>query len=202
MTHIDKIKKVINTLNIEEEIHFSDILVDRVSVDTVRKVLHRLHEYGFITITGRRVFKKEKPFHELLFVYGSLKKGFDNHNLMSQFSKRLGKAKTVKKFGMFEDSFGNYLYLIDIPLNKIEGELYEIHRQELMDRIDEFEGAPEYYQREKVLVKSHRGVQRAFVYIQSQSEQPRNQESLKVWDEDITYKVKQLDSYLNSMISA
>ncbi len=202
MKYIDKIERKIKALNIDEIVPFSQAKVEGVSTDTLRKVLHRLHDKGVITIVERGHFKKEELFRELLFVYGSLKKGFDNHQILSKYAKRLGKATTVKKFGMFEDSFGNYPYLISIPHTRVHGELYQITRRELMEKIDKFEGVPEYYQRKKIEVKSHHGVQRAFVYIQSHTATPANQKHLSEWKEDTDYKVKRLDTYLKSMIEA
>jgi len=117
-------------------------------------------------ITGRGEFKRIEPFSEMLFVYGSLKKGFDNHHLLSKYAKRIGKAITMSKIGMFEDSFGNYPYLIPVPQMRIHGELYEIHRKEILEKLNRFEGYPDYYDRKKILVKTHRGTVRAFVYIQ------------------------------------
>ncbi len=180
----EQVELRIKTLPFDTVYSFSEAKVKEISTDTLRKILHRLHEKGIITIVARGQFKKIKPVRELLFVYGSLKKGFDNHNLLDKrFSKRMGKAKTVKKFGMFEDSFGNYPYLIDIPLAKVEGELYEIHRQELLDKLDQFEGTPDYYMRKRIEVKSHHGTCRAFVYIKSDSTVPIDQEPLKIWTE-------------------
>ena len=171
-----------------------------LSTDTTRKILHRLHDNGLITIISRGYFKREESFNELLFVYGSLKKGFDNHSLLGKYAKRLGKAQTVRKFGMFEDSFGNYPYLINSPYNKIKGELYQITRKDLLQKIDEFEGAPDYYQREKIEVKSHHGINRAFVYIQSDTKAPTDQDSLKEWSNNSNYKVQKLHSHLDKMI--
>ncbi len=202
MTSIDKVKKIINTFAIDTTVPFSSVKIEDVPSDTVRKVLHRLHESGYITIVSRGHFKKVKPFRELLFVYGSLKKGFDNHSLISHHAKRLGKALTIKKFGMYEDSFGNYPYLINAPFYRIHGELYEIPREDLLEKIDAFEGAPDYYQREKILVKTHHGVQRAYVYIQATSSIPKDQEPLREWKNDIDYKINQLDNYLSNMVGA
>ena len=200
MSYIQTIQRKINTFEINEIMSFSDVKIEGISVDTIRKILHRLHDNGFITIVDRGHFKREEPFSELLFVYGSLKKGFDNHSLLTKYAKRLGKAHTVKKFGMFEDSFGNYPYLINSPYSKIKGELYQITRAELMQKIDEFEGAPDYYQREKIEVKSHHGVNRAFVYIQSDTKAPDNQEPIKEWSNNSSYKVQKLHSHLDKMI--
>lgn len=199
----DKVERKIKTLPFETVFNFSDAKVEGISTDTLRKTLHRLHGKGIISIVGRGQFQRIEPFKELIFVYGSLKQGFDNHDVLDKrFSKRLGKAKTVKRFGMFEDSFGNYPYLIDKPITKIEGELYEIYRSELLDRLDKFEGSPDYYQRKRIEVKSHHGTKRAFVYIQSKAAVPKDQKPLKVWKDHTDYKIKKLHSHLESMIGA
>lgn len=82
MTYIEKINRKIKSLNTDVILLFYATKVDNISTDTTRKILHRLHDNGSITITKRGYFKKEEPFNELLFVYGSLKKGFDNHNML------------------------------------------------------------------------------------------------------------------------
>jgi len=69
--------------------------------------------------------------NNLLFIYGSLKQGFDNHNLLSRDATYLGKAITADKYGMFRDSFGNYPYLIPTPIMQIHGELYHIKSKDL-----------------------------------------------------------------------
>jgi gamma-glutamylcyclotransferase (GGCT)/AIG2-like uncharacterized protein YtfP len=199
---IHKIEKKIEKLPFHTIMPFAEASVSNVSKDTLRKILHRLHDNGKITITNRGHFKREEPFNKLLFVYGSLKKGFDNHHLLSKYTKRLGKAITVGKFGMFEDSFGNYPYLIPVPKMRIHGELYLIERKELLEKLDLFEGAPEYYERKKILVKSHHGTQRAFVYIQSHSSVPKEQTPLREWKADTDYKIRQLDNYLENAIGA
>ncbi len=199
MTIIDKIERQINALAIDEVVPFSYIKLQDVSKDTIRKYLHRLHDRGLISIEKRGYFKKIEPFNKFLFVYGSLKKGFDNHKLLQKYAKRVGKASTVGKFAMYEDSFGNYPYLVKEPITKVMGELYEIKRKELLDKIDEFEGAPEYYQRKKIKVKTHKGVNLAFVYIREDEEIPKEQEPLKIWENNTDYKVHKLDSFLEGL---
>ena len=196
MTIIDKIERQINILLIDKIVPFSYINLKDVSKDTIRKYLHRLHDRGLISIEKRGYFKKIEPFNKFLFVYGSLKKGFDNHKLLQKYAKRVGIASTVSKFAMYEDSFGNYPYLVKEPITKVMGELYEIKRKELLDKIDEFEGAPEYYQRKKIKVKTHKGVNLAFVYIRENEEIPKKQESLKIWENNTDYKVQKLDNFL------
>ena len=199
MTIIDKIERQINSLAIDGIVPFSYIKLKDVSKDTIRKYLHRLHDRGLISIEKRGYFKKIEPFNEFLFVYGSLKKGFDNHKLLQKYAKRVGKASTVGKFAMYEDSFGNYPYLVKEPITKVMGELYEIKRKELLEKIDEFEGAPEYYQRKKIKVKTHKGVNLAFVYIREDEEIPKEQEPLKIWENNTDYKVHKLDSFLEGL---
>jgi len=199
MKIIDKIERQINALPIDEIVPFSYIKLKNVSKDTIRKYLHRLHDRGLISIEKRGYFKKIEPFNEFLFVYGSLKKGFDNHKLLQKYAKRVGKASTVGKFAMYEDSFGNYPYLVKEPVTKVMGELYEIKRKELLDKIDEFEGAPEYYQRKKIKVKTHKGVNLAFVYLREDEGIPKEQEPLKIWENNTDYKVHKLDSFLEGL---
>jgi len=200
--YTDKIKHKINKLSVNITVPFSSMKTKGVSTDTLRKILHRLHDKGMITITGRGEFKRIEPFREMLFVYGSLKKGFDNHHLLSQYTKRIGKAITVSKFGMFEDSFGNYPYLIPVAQMRIHGELYEIRRRELLEKLDRFEGCPDYYERKKILVKTHRGTTRASVYIQPHAAVPYGQKALREWKADTDCKIKQLEYSLEHMMGA
>ena len=199
MHTIDKLERKINALPTGKIVPFSYVDLKAVSKDTIRKYLHRLHERGMISIVKRGYFKKIEPFHEFLFVYGSLKKGFDNHRFLEKSTKRLGKASTVSKFGMFEDSFGNYPYLITKPISKIDGELYQINRKELLEEIDEFEGAPDYYQRKKIKVKTHHGVNIAYAYIRINADMPKDQKPLKVWQNNADYKVQKLNSFLEKL---
>lgn len=193
---IDELESKIKTLPIDKIVPFSYLDLKDVSTDTRRKYLHRLHERGVISIVDRGFFKRIKPFNEYLFVYGSLKKGFDNHRLLDKYAKRVGKAFTVRKFGMFEDNFGNYPYLVPEPIYKIEGELYQISRRELLEEIDEFEGSPDYYQREKIKVKTHKGVKFAYAYIRVDADIPKDQKPLKVWQNNTEYKVNKFNSFL------
>jgi gamma-glutamylcyclotransferase (GGCT)/AIG2-like uncharacterized protein YtfP len=199
MQTIDKLERKINALPIDVVVPFSQVDIEGISKDTIRKYLHRLHERGIISIIQRGYFKRIEPFHELLFVYGSLKKGFDNNKLLAKSTRRIGKASTVGKFGMFEDSFGNYPYLVNKPINKISGELYEIQRKELLDQIDEFEGAPDYYKRKRIKVKSHDGVNFAYVYIREDTQIPDQQKPLKIWENNTEYKVEQLKTFLEKL---
>ncbi len=199
MYTINKIERQVNSLAINKIVPFSYVNLKGVSKDTIRKSLHRLHDRGIISIVEKGYFKKIEPYHEFLFVYGSLKKGFDNHRLLEKSTRRLGKASTVAKFGMYEDSFGNYPFLVKKPISKVTGELYEIKRKELLDKIDDFEGAPDYYQRVKIKVKTHHGINHAYAYIREAFDVSEEQKPLKEWKNDIDYKVNKLNSFLQAM---
>ncbi len=57
-----------------------------------------------------------------------------------------------------------------------------------------------YYARKKIEVKSHHGVKRAFVYIQSDTAIPTDQKALNEWTNNSDYKVEQLHNILDAMI--
>jgi len=87
--------------------------------------------------------QKQHHHKKLLFVYGSLKRGFDNHSLLKG-ATYVGEAKTLQPYAMFVETHGQYPYLIDKPFYQIEGELYDIDSEELWDKVDTFEGVPDY----------------------------------------------------------
>ena len=182
-----KVKRFIAKLDKNVSHRFCSIEIEGLSTENRRQILRRLHAKGVITIGERACFIIEEEFSEILFVYGSLKKGFDNNNIIKKYAKRLGKATTSRKLGMFEDSFGNYPFLTYEPHLKIDGELWEIHRKDLLDRIDEFEGAPDYYQRVKINVKTHKGIKKAFAYIQVDAN-GSGKKPLKSWENNTEYK--------------
>ncbi len=121
---------------------------------------------------------KEK---ELVFIYGSLKKGFVNHSFMKD-ATLVGSSLSVHKLGMFKDPFGNWPYLTMDPLNYIKGELYEVN-QELLIEIDEFEGAPEYYHRKKMLVMCNGSAFSAWIYFTTNEKSGPVEEALYEWIE-------------------
>lgn len=100
---------------------------------------------------------------ELLFVYGTLMRGFWNNDLIKS-SKFIGKAKTNEK---------GWLYINTIPfLNFMEdgeyisGELYQVDEKTL-DMIDDLEGHPVFYKREKTMVtlEYNNMIYEAWIYV-------------------------------------
>ena len=87
---------------------------------------------------------------ELIFVYGSLKRGFHNESLLYN-AKSLGKVKTVKKYPLIVTKNLHYPYLVKEEGKGYEiiGELYRVKKNEL-EKLDQFEGKE--FKREKIRI--------------------------------------------------
>lgn len=90
----------------------------------------------------------------VVFVYGTLKRGLYNSKyLQTAGATLLGSAKTGTKLPMITDEY--YVpYLLKAPGmgKKIQGELYAVNN-DVMDKLDELEGVPTYYTRERVPIE-------------------------------------------------
>ena len=91
------------------------------------------------------VLKKEL---NKLFVYGTLKKGFNNHHYVKEY-ECLGEANTVEKYPMINS--GYFPSLID---DKgigyyIKGFVYLVDDNQLV-KIDNLEGHPTFFQRKEI----------------------------------------------------
>ncbi|MCX8028430.1 MAG: gamma-glutamylcyclotransferase [Brevinematales bacterium] len=82
----------------------------------------------------------------LIFVYGTLKKGFHNHRMIKD-AKFVGRGKTKDKYVMYVDIIP-YVSKRD-RVSNIYGEVYCIDRNTL-DMLDRLEKHPCWYYREKV----------------------------------------------------
>ena len=90
-----------------------------------------------------------------VFVYGTLRKGFEGNALLSE-SRFLGYARTRKKFALYVDLIP-YAYK-EKRVSSIVGEVYQIDELTL-EILDDFEGHPDEYQRELVDVVLESGIQ-------------------------------------------
>ena len=183
-----KIKKVLTQFEYEQTITFKELrleLDETIKIDTLRKTLHRLHKKGIITINGRGQFIKEKEFKVYLFVYGSLKKGFENHDILSE-ANYISKAKTLRKFAMYKEDNKDYPYIIDDKFTgqSIDGEVYEITRRDLLNRVDDFENSPSYFKHEDIFVQTRSRKMKVKTYILSMPKVPLNQKPFQSWCEN------------------
>ncbi len=202
MTKSEQIKKFIKKLPLHKDFTFKYIRenLPSLSTDVIRINLHRLHDNGTITIKDKGIFSKEDEYFKVyLFVYGSLKRGFENEHVLDK-AKYISKATTVRKFAMYASKGGEYPYLLkDKPLNNIEGELYKIARKDLLKKIDIFEGSPDYYTRESIEIKSRSfdTNKRAFTYFYTNKKDHKKKQPITEWKKTISFD---MDAYFKSIM--
>lgn len=93
-----------------------------------------------------------------VFVYGTLKRGFGNHEYLLSKSKFLGEHVTDPAYTMV--SCGGFPGVIESGSTPITGEVFEVTEEELLD-CDRLEGHPNWYRRK--LIPTPYG--EAWVYI-------------------------------------
>ena len=108
-------------------------------------------------------------FH--IFVYGSLRKGMINHNLLNNMdAKYIGDYKTIENYYMIGLKSKSYPYVIEENINNdlikspIYGEVYTISNEDIL-YLDGLEGHPYNYIREKINVISETNSINAYMYI-------------------------------------
>jgi gamma-glutamylaminecyclotransferase len=95
----------------------------------------------------------------LLFVYGSLKRGFKHHDVLAG-SECAGVAVTAAGYRLALQ--GEYPALVATGgEGRVRGELYRVSA-ELLTALDEFEGCPELYQRVSIDLEDGRS---ALAYV-------------------------------------
>lgn len=83
---------------------------------------------------------------QIVFVYGTLKRGFGNHHLLNG-SKFISQAITKEKYALYVS--GIPFVIEDEPVSHIAGEVYEVDDKTLA-RLDHLEGHPDWYRRKSV----------------------------------------------------
>ena len=100
----------------------------------------------------------------LVFVYGSLKKGFSNHPVIEN-SKFLGNTETVdRNFRMFSLNYFPTVAETEGEDFTIIGELYDVDTKTLQD-LDRLEGNGHLYNRKKVKVYWGLDIVEAWMYL-------------------------------------
>lgn len=119
-----------------------------------------------------------------VFVYGTLKRGFDNHRILEK-SKFISKAKTLHPYPMI-CKYPSFPYLIDAEGDGfcVEGEVYEVAEQTML-RLDELEGYPEHYTRREIkAVLEDTTVVKATAYFLAEKIKYKNYPFLRVFEMD------------------
>merc|ERR1712037_93131 len=116
----------------------------------------------------------------LIFVYGTLKRGFSNYHEMEKLEGKIfiSEAKTVKKFPLVVATECGIPALLKVPGSaRVTGELWEIPER-WIQQVDDFEAHPELYTRlnEEVERKDTGAIVSAGIYF---IEQP-NEELLRL----------------------
>ena len=108
----------------------------------------------------------------LVFVYGTLKKGFPNHDDYMESAKRLGKYKTVEKFPLVLCGMRYAPCMIHRPGrgHHVEGELYEVddeclNRIDVLERIKDSDGYRRTVIRVSLSERRNRGIKEAVAYL-------------------------------------
>ncbi|XP_063977204.1 putative gamma-glutamylcyclotransferase CG2811 isoform X2 [Diachasmimorpha longicaudata] len=109
----------------------------------------------FFLVSGETNDMYESLFRSPLkrvFVYGTLKRGQPNHELLSSssngYAKFIGIGKTLHKYPLVIASKYNIPFLLKHPGvgHQILGELYDVDSK-MMDKLDELEEHPSFYVR-------------------------------------------------------
>ena len=90
----------------------------------------------------------------ILFTYGTLKKGHGNHRVLDG-ATYLGTASTEPTFTMLH--LGGFPGIIRGGETAVQGELYKVTSQQMMDRLDRLEGHPTFYERQPIKVNPSDG---------------------------------------------
>lgn len=83
-----------------------------------------------------------------VFVYGTLKEGYSNHNFLLKGAKKIGKATSASKWAMIGEGM-SFPYLLRRDAaegHTIKGEVYEVTKAEL-EALDRLEGVPTHYKK-------------------------------------------------------
>ena len=92
-------------------------------------------------------------FNNLVFVYGTLKRGFHNNHHFSKLESRfVGEATTLHPYSMFNTKYNFPALLRGGYSHIIQGELYECSDKQ-MAKLDKLEGVPDLFVRKEILVE-------------------------------------------------
>lgn len=104
--------------------------------------------------------------NQLVFVYGTLKKGFYFHEAYLGENKGIfrGQGHTSRDYSLYVDALP---HLVNEESDAgVKGELYEVS-PEILARLDELEGHPIFYRREsiEIIVDGEENSTRAWAYL-------------------------------------
>jgi len=100
-----------------------------------------------------------------VFVYGSLKQGFGNHDVMSQIGAVFISTAITEHTRFDLVTLGHFPGLVTGKY-QVEGEVYEVDADALRT-LDHFEGSPTFYKRKEipVLLIKEKALKETFAYV-------------------------------------
>ncbi len=104
----------------------------------------------------------------LVFIYGTFKKGFYNHYLIED-SDFIGTGRTLEPFALYLDRVPYVTK--EIPLIQVRGEVYAVDYATLID-LDLLNGHPDLYCRERVdiILDAEATVVKAWLYFTTRTQ--------------------------------
>jgi gamma-glutamylaminecyclotransferase len=91
-----------------------------------------------------------------LFVYGTLKRGFNNHKRLSA-ARFVASIQTIAGYQLYKYN-GLPIMIFSGGESRVNGELYEVSRI-VLEKIDKLEGHPIMYRRQTIIVGDSREAQ-------------------------------------------
>jgi len=142
----------------------------------------------------------------LFFIYGTLKQGYCNHEVIEDlitYNSTIKKVTTLEQYPMYQsDAYFPYLEQQPGKGFKIYGELFEIHTNDTnyLEILDNFEGVPDLYIRDTIIVIDEAGnkieAQSYFKKDTSTSKELEELDLLNEWIEETKEeKLKKFEDY-------
>lgn len=127
----------------------------------------------------------------IIFVYGTLKKGFENHHFLDG-AKFIGNATTKEKYPMV-NVVKAYPYMINQKGKGkiIKGEAYQID-DKILSHLDMLEGYPEHYDRDKIALIVEDIELQAITYFVNQKIDFKNLELLEEFVKDELFYIEDI----------
>jgi gamma-glutamylcyclotransferase (GGCT)/AIG2-like uncharacterized protein YtfP len=121
----------------------------------------------------RKSEETDSKHNELVFVYGTLKKGYSNHRLL-EGATCFGEAE-VRDYSMVDGP--GFPYAFPKTHSWVKGEVYEVDDLGPLDRL---EGYPGFYNRSKVIAQTGMGGMECWIYHLNKNPSPGKKE-LESW---------------------
>ncbi len=138
-----------------------------VSVNLRNKTFQIYNRHLYTLVDGVWYSKTNVLQDNLVAVYGTLKKGYNNYFSYLKTSSFLGSGKTQERYPLVINGLP---YLVDQKGkgHNVEVDVFKVN-DSVLDRLDRLEGHPVWYKRKQVPVKVNGKLVKCWVYFNPQS---------------------------------